>query len=79
MAFSLDRVALWGRSFGEYQKMFALTEAQLSACILGCGDGPASFNAEATMLGADVTSVDVRIACMARVLHMATFVKNGRT
>src|SRR3954447_13467596 len=58
MAFSLDRVVLWGRSFREYQSMFALTIEHLSARILGCGDGTASFNAEATMLGANVTSAD---------------------
>jgi hypothetical protein len=58
MAFSLDRVVPWGRSFAEYQRMFALTREQLSLRMLGCADGPASFNAEATEHGADVVSVD---------------------
>jgi hypothetical protein len=58
MAFSLDRVVPWGRSFAEYQRMFALTQEQLSFRMLGCADGPASFNAEATEYGADVVSVD---------------------
>src|SRR4051794_30382547 len=58
MAFSLDRVAPWGRSFAEYKAMFALTQEQLGRRILGCADGPASFNAEATEHGADVVSVD---------------------
>ena len=58
MAFSLDRVIPWGRSFAEYRQMFALTDDDLRKRILGCADGPASFNAEATKLGADITSVD---------------------
>ena len=43
--FALDQVVPWGRSFDEYRRMFALTDADLSRVILGCGDGPASFNA----------------------------------
>ena len=58
MAFSLDQVVPWGRSFAEYQRMFALTDDQLRLRILGCADGPASFNAEAIALGSDVVSVD---------------------
>ncbi len=38
--------------------MFNLSEADLNAQILGCGDGPASFNAEMTELGYSVTSFD---------------------
>ena len=38
--------------------MFALTDADLAAPILGCGDGPASFNAEATARGHSVISCD---------------------
>jgi hypothetical protein len=38
--------------------MFALTEADLWSRILGCGDGPASFNVEATQRGAQVVSCD---------------------
>jgi hypothetical protein len=58
MAFTLDRVVPWGRSFAEYQRMFALTPADLRRRILGCADGPASFNAEATRLGVNVISID---------------------
>ena len=54
--FTLDQVVPWGRSFDEYRRMFALTEAELRLRILGCGDGPASFNAEATRRGAHVAS-----------------------
>ena len=48
----------WGRSFDEYCRMFALTEGDLDRRILGCGDGPASFNAEATRCGHRVVSCD---------------------
>jgi hypothetical protein len=56
--FTLDQVVPWGRSFDEYRRMFALTEAELRLRIVGCGDGPASFNAEATRRGARVISCD---------------------
>jgi SAM-dependent methyltransferase len=56
--FTLDEVVPWGRSFQEYAAMFLLTEADLAGRILGCGDGPASFNAEATRRGARVVSCD---------------------
>ena len=38
--------------------MFALTDGDLAGTILGCGDGPASFNAEATARGHRVVSCD---------------------
>jgi len=38
--------------------MFSLADAAFSGSILGCGDGPASFNAEATRKGCRVTSID---------------------
>jgi hypothetical protein len=56
--FTLEQVVPWGRSFDEYCRMFALTEADLRLRILGCGDGPASFNAEATRRGVSVISCD---------------------
>ena len=54
----LANVVPWGRSFEEYQAMFGLSEADLNKRILGCGDGPASFNAEATGRGCQITSCD---------------------
>lgn len=45
MSFSLKDIVPWGRSFDEYVAMFALSSADLQRKILGCGDGPASFNA----------------------------------
>jgi hypothetical protein len=56
--FTLDQVVPWGRSFDEYRRMFALTEDDLRSRILGCADGPASFNAEATRRGMHVVSCD---------------------
>jgi hypothetical protein len=54
----LDDIIPWGRTLTEYQLMFSLTDADLAKTILGCGDGPASFNAEMTALGHSVVSVD---------------------
>src|SRR4051794_10789727 len=56
--FTLDQVVPWGRSYDEYRHMFALTDDELRLTILGCGDGPASFNSEATRRGAKVISCD---------------------
>jgi hypothetical protein len=56
--FTLDQVVPWGRSFEEYRRMFALSDADLQLRILGCADGPASFNAEATRFGTTVISTD---------------------
>ena len=56
--FTLDTVVPWGRSFDEYVSMFALREEDLRRRILGCADGPAAFNAEATRRGAEVVSCD---------------------
>ena len=56
--FTLENVVPWGRSFDEYRHMFALTERDLQSTIVGCADGPASFNAEATERGMTVVSCD---------------------
>jgi hypothetical protein len=58
MVFSLDNVVPWGRSLDEYTDMFALTRSDRETTILGCADGPASFNAELTAAGGRVVSVD---------------------
>ena len=58
MSFTLDQVVPWGRSFAEYVAMFALTDADLAGRILGCGDGPASFNAALTRREGRIVSVD---------------------
>lgn len=58
MSFELESVVPWGRSFGEYVAMFGLSEDDLRGRILGCGDGPSSFNASLTRRGGWVLSVD---------------------
>jgi hypothetical protein len=54
----LEEVVPWGRTLAEYRSMFSLSETDLNAKILGCGDGPASFNAEMSELGYSVMSID---------------------
>ncbi|WP_298452609.1 hypothetical protein [uncultured Marinobacter sp.] len=54
----LTNVVPWGRSFEEYQAMFELSDDDLNKKILGCGDGPASFNVDATERGSQVASCD---------------------
>jgi SAM-dependent methyltransferase len=58
VAFTLDEVVPWGRSFEEHLAMFALSDEDLRKRILGCGDGPASFNSVLTKRGGHVISVD---------------------
>ena len=76
MPFSIDRVVPWGRSSAEYQAMFRLDESDLGGRILGCGDGPASFNAEVSAQGHAVVSVDPLYAVSAAAIEQrvkATF------
>ena len=58
VAIELKEVVPWGRSMAEYIGMFDLRESHLSSRILGCGDGPASFNVEMTELNRNVISCD---------------------
>lgn len=58
MIVELENVVPWGRSLDEYRLMFKLSPQDLSSSILGCGDGPASFNCEMNQLGLKVVSVD---------------------
>lgn len=58
MAFTLENVVPWGRSLDEYVSMFDLSETDLESTILGCGDGPASFNMEMHQKGRRVISAD---------------------
>ena len=58
MAFTLKSIVPWGRSFDEYVAMFALSNADLQKKILGCSDGPASFNCVLTQKGGHIISVD---------------------
>lgn len=58
MSVQYQKVVPWGRSLQEYVDMFNLTETDLNKSILGCGDGPASFNFEMMQQGHSVVSVD---------------------
>lgn len=58
MVVKLKEVVPFGRSLDEYSKMFDLSSADLQQRIIGIGDGPASFNAEGTIEGSNITSVD---------------------
>jgi hypothetical protein len=58
MAFRYKDIVPWGRSYDEYLRMFDLKESELELRILGCGDGPASFNSECNKRGGHVTSAD---------------------
>lgn len=55
---TLEDLTPWGRSAAEYRIMFNLTEEEMRLRVLGCGDGPASFNAEVREIGGEPVSVD---------------------
>jgi len=54
----LENVVPWGRSLSEYKVMFSLSDSDFDKKILGCGDGPACFNAELSKTGGNVISID---------------------
>lgn len=54
----LENIVPWGRNLSEYVAMFLLTKDDLNGKILGCGDGPSSFNTEVDLNGGSVVSVD---------------------
>jgi hypothetical protein len=54
----LSKVVPWGRSFSEYKEMFSLSSDDLRKKLLGCGDGPACFNAELSANGGKVISIN---------------------
>lgn len=58
MGIPLDEIVPWGRSYEEYLGMFALDEDDLRRTILGCGDGPAAFNAVFSSHGGRIVSAD---------------------
>ncbi|MEZ5862371.1 MAG: hypothetical protein R3D28_25945 [Geminicoccaceae bacterium] len=58
MAILLDQIIPLGRTMAEYVGMFRLTGTDRHRTILGCGDGPAGFNAEWSAGGGRVVSVD---------------------
>ena len=58
MAFKLESVVPWGRNIQEYREMFLLTDDDMKKRIAGFGDGPASFNYQATCTRSKVVSFD---------------------
>ena len=58
MAIKYKSVVPWGRSYQEYVGMFKLSESDLDKKILGCGDGPASFNSVMKKRDKPVVSID---------------------
>ncbi|HTL30323.1 MAG TPA: hypothetical protein VL282_13915 [Tepidisphaeraceae bacterium] len=58
MTFTINNIYPWGRTFDEYRRMFALTDADLRGRIVGCADGPATFNATMRGMCRRVVSVD---------------------
>lgn len=58
MSVSYNNIVPWGRSLQEYVNMFNLSQEDFGRDILGCGDGPASFNTEMNQQGYKITSVD---------------------
>lgn len=69
MPFTIDGVVPWGRTMDEYCGMFDLGERDLRGRILGCGDGPASFNTEMSARGYSVVSVDPLYAFPAEAIE----------
>jgi SAM-dependent methyltransferase len=58
MTFFLADVVPWGRSYDEYIRFFDLSAHDLNRQIIGCADGPASFNSELTARGGSIVSCD---------------------
>ncbi|BAF71908.1 class I SAM-dependent methyltransferase [Sulfurovum sp. NBC37-1] len=55
----LENIVPWGRSKKEYMEMFNLSQNDvMNMKILGCGDGPSSFNTEVDYDDGTVVSID---------------------
>jgi len=54
----LEKIVPWGRNLSEYVAMFMLTNEDLNSKMLGCGDGPSSFNTEVDLHDGSVVSID---------------------
>jgi|GEM_PF-3772972 hypothetical protein len=69
MAMQLDQVVPFGRSLDEYIHLFDLSDRDLQKPILSIGDGPASFNAEGTVKGYNIHSIDPIYVFSAEQIH----------
>lgn len=74
---NLFNIVPLGRSFGDYRAMFALSDADLQGLVLGCGDGPAGFNAEATASRLQVISVGPIYVYSAAEIETRVFASHG--
>jgi SAM-dependent methyltransferase len=60
----LTSISFFGRALAEYSQFFALDLKRLQGCrVLDVAAGPASFTAEASAAGIDVTAVDPLYGC----------------
>ena len=66
MSFKYEEAVPWGRSFEEYRRMFRLSDEDLGLRVLGCADGPASFNARMFQRGHRIISCDPLYALSAK-------------
>ena len=58
MSIQLSKVVPWGRNIDEYRTMFRLSHEDMKKRIASFGDGPASFNSQASQKRYSVTSFD---------------------
>src|SRR5688572_3756611 len=83
--FNLDgKVPPWGRNAAEYESFFSLDDIAVSARVLDCGSGPASFAAEWSAQGrfavaadpiSDELSLDLHIASLREMLRVGREVR----
>ena len=62
MPFSIARIVPWGQNLTKNQATFGLDEADPDRQILGCGDGPASFNAARRLANPPIKAHNLLIA-----------------
>lgn len=58
MSLQLESIIPIGRTLDEYRDLFDLGDISKELSILDCGGGPSSFNAESSIEGYQVTSID---------------------
>ena len=56
--YRLEKALPWGRSYREYQQMFALTAPDISTSMIDVASGVSSFNAELYKQGYKITSCE---------------------
>ena len=77
---NLSEIVPWGRNLSEYVDMFKLEKSTSTLSVLGCRDGPASFNVEATALGWQVVFISTDVFaeyCAARRSYSRRMIPPG--